>query len=932
MVEEKLHNGGGDDDDPRTLLEIAVRDGRVDILRTMLQQLAKGPKFVELIDGQLKDFDGTLLHLAVKLDSVDSVRTLLSSGANPCVQNDDGKTAVVSATHENVKAAFVQELMQSVATSNLGRVCQLLAAGVNVNSIDSPQTQNTTLHYAASFASDEIVKTLCESGANVNAQNNQNDTPLHDAVVRKSESVIKILLEFGADSSITNTNGESAVDLAEKRAPELLSLFSLNNVAQVVHRTLSVDSIEFDRSSIISTDTVPLFTERNTLGKIESWTDLIWPQPHYIKVDSNDRIMKFPIDHRLKIYFDGCGDGEPRRMMQVVQTFVSYLTSLSLEIEYRGHKVSDSELDGRIMVGIFEDGERPGTYTLDIRPNGIHLMANDYSGIRHGFATLVQILRIFRISEHGKHKESSISSFNGYTNGNTLNSATSLTEVSSSDSSLSVIPCLSIRDYPDLTVRAVYQDFSGCKMLNVDTVLQLVNRLSYCKANYFFVNFEIRTTDRYQLPYTNRDLFHMTQVCEELFIKLVPSLDLQTNSVDIPTALKIINLFLDDFPLSRIAHFGPNISSLLVQNFAILDSIQKRIPRIFLSVEDVRLSDTVWINRLPSYVTLCVEGKFPFTSEDFISPSINLVLKFPTTDIGFLTASPETTAKNALLATQLCQKISTRGIMICDNSNGCEIMPPSMSLMPECACIGAAWNRSVDIKRFAFLLPRITAEHFLLDGNLVILLEQASNIGRVEHELTKYSGGKLSTNGSSSTTTLTSSSSFGISVFVEILLNPENIQLKRLTPSMFKKARIELQRSMRALKDARSAMRYEQYELALILAEISLVTELMTLVSKIGQHLCFYGSGKNFNTSNGSTTGADFINSEYLGNQGLGVSKLPQAIRTDLANSLLEIRRKFQHTWMCRNLAYTLPNALKMFDNLFRALLPPGMQEYEKVL
>ena len=75
--------------------------------------------------------------------------------------------------------------------------------------------------------------------------------------------------------------------------------------------------------------------------------------------------------------------------------------------------------------------------------------------------------------------------------------------------------------------------------------------------------------------------------------------------------------------------------------------------------------------------------------EQFISPSVSLVLKFPTTDIGFLCASPETTAKNALLATQLCEKISTRGIMICDNSNGCEIMPPSMSLMPECACIGA---------------------------------------------------------------------------------------------------------------------------------------------------------------------------------------------------------------------------------------------------
>lgn len=227
--------------------------------------------------------------------------------------------------------------------------------------------------------------------------------------------------------------------------------------------------------------------------------------------------MKFPTDNKLKIYFDGAGDGEPRRIMQVVQTFVPYLNSLPLEIEYRGHKVSDSKLDGRIMCGIFEDGERPGTYTLDIRPDGIQIMANDYAGIRHGFATLVQILRIFRISD-GKRRLSSSSTMNGYSNGNT--SSTSLTDFPNDTSQVSVVPCLSIRDYPDLTVRAVFQDFSGCKMLNVDTVLQLVNRLSYCKANYFFVNFEIRTTDRYQLPYTNRDLFHMTQVCEELFIKV----------------------------------------------------------------------------------------------------------------------------------------------------------------------------------------------------------------------------------------------------------------------------------------------------------------------------------------------------------------------------------------------------------------------------
>ncbi|RCN31334.1 hypothetical protein ANCCAN_22884 [Ancylostoma caninum] len=101
----------------------------------------------------------------------------------------------------------------------------------------------------------------------------------------------------------------------------------------------------------------------------------------------------------------------------------------------------------------------------------------------------------------------------------------------------------------------------GCLQL-----LQLATRLSYCKANYLFVNFEVRTTDRYQLPYTNRDLFHMMQVCEELFVTLVPSFDTQSNYIEPGAARDIIEYFLNDFPLSKTAHFGPNLTSILIAN------------------------------------------------------------------------------------------------------------------------------------------------------------------------------------------------------------------------------------------------------------------------------------------------------------------------------------------------------------------------------
>ncbi|KHJ80705.1 hypothetical protein OESDEN_19616, partial [Oesophagostomum dentatum] len=145
-----------------------------------------------------------------------------------------------------------------------------------------------------------------------------------------------------------------------------------------------------------------------------------------------------------------------------------------------------------------------------------------------------------------------------------------------------------------------------------------------------------------------------------------------------------------------------------------------------------------------------------------------------------------------------------------------------------------------------------------------------------------------------------------ISVFVEMILNPENLNLERLTPVIFKKARIELRRSLMALDAARKTLPYN-FELALVLAEIKLVTELMVLTSRLGQALCMHGAKAARVREEGAPYSAGRV----------GVMHLPLTIRTDLANSLLEIRTQFQHVWLSRSIPSTLPNALKMFDNLF---------------
>lgn len=47
------------------------------------------------------------------------MRTLLSVGVNPCVQDDNNNTAYRLACSDEVKNAFVQELLQAAAQSKL---------------------------------------------------------------------------------------------------------------------------------------------------------------------------------------------------------------------------------------------------------------------------------------------------------------------------------------------------------------------------------------------------------------------------------------------------------------------------------------------------------------------------------------------------------------------------------------------------------------------------------------------------------------------------------------------------------------------------------------------------------------------------------------------------------------------------------------------
>ena len=94
---------------------------------------------------------------------------------------------------------------------------RLLRAGIEVSVIDTPTSQNTPLHWAASFGSAVTVQILLEQfGADPNLTNAKGMTALHDAVTRGDPNIVKVLVKFGADPTIACSKEKTALDLGSQ--------------------------------------------------------------------------------------------------------------------------------------------------------------------------------------------------------------------------------------------------------------------------------------------------------------------------------------------------------------------------------------------------------------------------------------------------------------------------------------------------------------------------------------------------------------------------------------------------------------------------------------------------------------------------------------------------------------------------------------------
>ncbi len=147
----------------------------------------------------------TPLHLAAWAKHPETVRLLLSHGANIRLKGRWGRTALNG----------IGETGKGPPGSYLSVVKCLVAAGLDPNTTE--KGGGTPLMDASACGATDVVEYLLQHGARVDAVTKDGFTALIDAAFKGHEDVVKQLLAHGADKRKVDNEGKTARDTAIAR-------------------------------------------------------------------------------------------------------------------------------------------------------------------------------------------------------------------------------------------------------------------------------------------------------------------------------------------------------------------------------------------------------------------------------------------------------------------------------------------------------------------------------------------------------------------------------------------------------------------------------------------------------------------------------------------------------------------------------------------
>jgi ankyrin repeat protein len=170
-----------------------------------------------------RDFVGsTPLQTVIDFGELELVEFLLTNGADPNVEVDDGYSCLLSA-------------VESEAPASTAIVAALIAAGANIHQTGAHGW--SPLHMAAAHGYSEKARLLIDAGADVNQRTviDGHETPLMAAAFSGRPETVQLLLDHGADPSLRDIiHNRTALDIARYTAagpdPNVYEILKQENI------------------------------------------------------------------------------------------------------------------------------------------------------------------------------------------------------------------------------------------------------------------------------------------------------------------------------------------------------------------------------------------------------------------------------------------------------------------------------------------------------------------------------------------------------------------------------------------------------------------------------------------------------------------------------------------------------------------------------
>ena len=132
-----------------------------------------------------------------------------------------------------IAVSYASDLHRAVANNQLEETKNLLANGANVNQKDENYSKITPLFLAVENGNFELVATLLEFGAKINARDAQRQTPLMRLDEDAAVELVRLLVGYGAKINLADKEGNTALILAAHSAKTEILQTLINEGANV---------------------------------------------------------------------------------------------------------------------------------------------------------------------------------------------------------------------------------------------------------------------------------------------------------------------------------------------------------------------------------------------------------------------------------------------------------------------------------------------------------------------------------------------------------------------------------------------------------------------------------------------------------------------------------------------------------------------------